>query len=866
MELRPNHRPNPFSLGADSYSLSHDNANSSSGVDSDDPASFLESVAGLRNNLPIPKLVSPEELRMEAAQFSSAIFQSLDTLHAIVERHELTIQNRWMKKSKQQRLKILLTAWPSMPPSHRPDYEAFRKEDLEKRKAGTDYRDSFIWPYLNQEDLARRRTLLLLLNARARNHPSRFAAADGEAMHIGLVTQGLVPVFLNEYVVILNGFVDRKEDHEYGKLVHWDDHPDAFSWMLTQRQFQPGSALLILEAQARLMEFLVQCCTQILHDIPIAMLTSDSYPIQLEPRSKSENNVNGHASLSVMAQEMPYSVPSSLDMSRPASLLEAAAVSAQDHLWSLREDPGYFLQCLLDRREHRQELLLDTYGNKHPILQPHRADVFWHRIISDVVTESYLRLEMFTELTRQAQHLHELQLKYRSQISPDRKLPDEYLDALLKFRYFVYKTAKGPLDTLKMNVVASLPFRPFFEREPPENANSPIIRVRSKGLKMGLFESQLLWILRTLWEDGENLFLLGMTSAVDELQRLLDKEQSANNMITEFVSNIIGDLAILCECLRQINNYQPWAAGFDHHMVEKENGMKEDYAKTSKPWAGMLGVFREQTASSTMIIVRLGKPSDKRFEYPVAKRRTKENTEIMRRSEANLDAFWSAVDTRMSKEAGDITGTAVKSLLNQSRILQRTPQWSEPDKSVSKSSDNDVKSLLMPLSELYFQLESQTSRTLTGVSEEAPTSKIKTRGTASTAKANPTAEPRLIPNEPQPTFAVDNRALKVFRTLFFTPSVTAMPGEVAWTDFVHAMASTGFAAEKLYGSVWHFTPTTLDVERSIQFHEPHPAGKIPFRIARRHGRRLNRAYGWNGGMFVPQNSAPAPLNADAAPT
>jgi len=63
------------------------------------------------------------------------------------------------------------------------------------------------------------------------------------------------------------------------------------------------------------------------------------------------------------------------------------------------------------------------------------------------------------------------------------------------------------------------------------------------------------------------------------------------------------------------------------------------------------------------------------------------------------------------------------------------------------------------------------------------------------------------------------------------------------------MSSTGFAIEKLYGSMWQFKPSDLDVERSIQFHEPHPSGKIPFRMARRYGRRLFRAYGWHAGMF-----------------
>lgn len=63
------------------------------------------------------------------------------------------------------------------------------------------------------------------------------------------------------------------------------------------------------------------------------------------------------------------------------------------------------------------------------------------------------------------------------------------------------------------------------------------------------------------------------------------------------------------------------------------------------------------------------------------------------------------------------------------------------------------------------------------------------------------------------------------------------------TIFLHAMSVTGFGIEQLYGSAWQFTLSKLDVERTIQFHEPHPIPKIPFRIMRQCGRRLARAYG-----------------------
>ncbi|KAF2642863.1 hypothetical protein P280DRAFT_468167 [Massarina eburnea CBS 473.64] len=103
----------------------------------------------------------------------------------------------------------------------------------------------------------------------------------------------------------------------------------------------------------------------------------------------------------------------------------------------------------------------------------------------------------------------------------------------------------------------------------------------------------------------------------------------------------------------------------------------------------------------------------------------------------------------------------------------------------------------------------------------------------------------------QPIFKLNPRNLKVFRALFYTPSVTATPGEVPWTSFLQAMKAVGFEPQKLYGSVWQFSPSGLDVEKSIQFHEPHPSGKLPYMTARRIGRRLNRAYGWASEMFVP---------------
>ncbi|KAK5989971.1 Terpene cyclase/mutase atnI [Cladobotryum mycophilum] len=130
---------------------------------------------------------------------------------------EATIQSRWTKKTKRQKLQILLSVWPDMTDIHRPDFRAFRSI-IEKNKGFFGYRDSWMWPYFNQDDLTNNnKALVLMLNSRGR-HP------DCEAMHLGMLAGSLSIVLLPEYTMVLNG-VDNSKD--YGKLLYWKDHPYA---------------------------------------------------------------------------------------------------------------------------------------------------------------------------------------------------------------------------------------------------------------------------------------------------------------------------------------------------------------------------------------------------------------------------------------------------------------------------------------------------------------------------------------------------------------------------------------------------------------------------------------------------------------
>lgn len=554
-----------------------------------------------------------------------------------------------------------------------------------------------------------------------------------------------------------------------------------------------------------------------------------------------------------MAAEAPYRVPAQLDLSLVESLLAAKASAAEDHLWALREDPDYFSRTLHEAKDHRQETLKDLNGNTHPLLSRDRSQFLWAHIIGSVVSKAYLDLELFTELSSQARKLVLLQRQYAEDISPARDLPEEYLEGLLRFRFYLTHGVAEPLSNLKYAVVASNPLRRYFARLPSPDAHSRNISIVFKsGFKVGKVEERLIWLLGVLSEDDPFLISAGMSLIVDELERLLQSDPKVRDLFSSYVTTVIGDISIISQCLHQLDIYYPWARGFEGELVNREDRFREDYRERTTPWAQILAGLHDTTSLEQA--ANLGEPSAGKFTYPVEKRRSKESVEALRSAESHLHAFWAAVDQIMIAKTDKLKDTAVANLLSQ-RILQRTPDWVELIKpstaETTETTDNQGKGK----ADAYFSYHATS-----GVSSEIPAkpldvtkpkTKVKTRGIPQTPTGAIEAEILTPPNPTnyQPTFFVDARALKVFHTILFNPTVTSSPGEVPWNDFLHAMTSVGFMAMKLYGSVWQFQLTRLNVERNIQFHEPHLRGKLPFRVARLYGRRINRAYGWFGGMF-----------------
>lgn len=800
---------------------------------------------------PAPATMTPEQVRLEARGRSKSIYDKQSNLEFIVFRHEATIQKRWIKKKKQQRIDTLESAWPRMAKSHRPDFAYIRQHANRSNRIAPDanHRRNFLCPYINQEDLLKPKALLLLINSRGRHPPSHFAAVDSDAMRFGRVSEKLSPIFLDSHVMLLNGVI---APEYYGELLSWDDRGNAFDWMCTQKQFLPGEGLLVLEAQEMVLEFLVNCCVKILQDIPTNVLFSTAYPIEPEPQLNTANETEGFESMITMAQEAPYRVPARLDFARIQTLLRARTSAADDHLWALREDPGYFNEQMHEFMEHRQEMLKDTNGKLHPSCMPKIHSVLWHRVLGTIILEAYMDLMMYSELHEQAVNLTKLHAKYQSVLSPEKKLPEEFLMALLKFRYYLNQASRGLLNQLKQFASASPPLRKFFVRSPPDDSNLLLINVHSKpGVHKAKPQFELIWLLSTLWENDHQVFFMGMPFLLDELERLLQSETQAQELISAQIAAYIGNLSIISHCLRQLALYQPWARGFDNLLEDRNSSISKEFSQRTASWKELFVVMHEKKKRLEPA-VKIWETSGS-FVYPSSKRRTKETTDAMILAERNLDRLWACVDRALHVELHGLEGKAVEEVLSSPRLIERTSEWVEIEKP-SKGSSQDTKidpkieSLYRPLSTIYIDHGSKTTE---ATAQTQRKTKNKTRSQPSEMQPSSIVEPPSeTPRPPIVKILVDTRALKVFRTLFYDPTITSTPGEISWHDFIYALTSTGqFSAEKLYGSVWQFERVNGPDQSRIQFHEPHPRGRIPFVVARRHGRRLNRAYGWERNMF-----------------
>jgi len=161
--------------------------------------------------------------------------------------------------------------------AHRPDFAALRGSPSIKSN------DAFLWPDINQEDLLRSRILPIFLDARRKNSPSTFWISDVALCNVAYAANAIEEPYLNRHAML---FKDDNSPRSYGELVSWTNEESALQLIKRGSGPPPGTGLTVLEIQQCIISFLVDCCTEIMHDIPAENLRNA--PVMPEPTLSTE--------------------------------------------------------------------------------------------------------------------------------------------------------------------------------------------------------------------------------------------------------------------------------------------------------------------------------------------------------------------------------------------------------------------------------------------------------------------------------------------------------------------------------------------------------------------------------------------------
>jgi len=134
----------------------------------------------------------------------------------------------------------------------------------------------------------------------------------------------------------------------------------------------------------------------------------------------------------------------------------------------------------------------------------------------------------------------------------------------------------------------------------------------------------------------------GIANVVDELGRLRHAEAPARNLVSAYIANVISDLSVVTEALRQLDMHGGQLIAMP--MMDMEEDAGRNINGLTVPWINLLEVI---DGSKPTKFCKLGIPTERRFYYPVDKRKTQENHKAMWAAGQNLDAFWRRVDQNL---------------------------------------------------------------------------------------------------------------------------------------------------------------------------------------------------------------------------
>jgi len=196
--------------------------------------------------------------------------------------------------------------------------------------------DIYLFPYINLEDLTKPKTLLVYLHTRGRHQPWKFALVDRYTNHSKAPLKSHDPIRSRMYLF------HRETPEKYGRIFKVREGDTAAMYLEERSELviDGTEGLQVLKVQNRILDFLLRCCHLILKDQKIEVVDLERTPRKAATPAEWPHS----CSLTDLALQAPYSLPQNIQLDRLSQLANTRYDSALDHVWALRENPGYFAE------------------------------------------------------------------------------------------------------------------------------------------------------------------------------------------------------------------------------------------------------------------------------------------------------------------------------------------------------------------------------------------------------------------------------------------------------------------------------------------------------------------------------------------
>lgn len=798
-------------------------------------------------DLPSPKPLELDQIRTIASTLAHDVFADWTALNATLKRFEALIQKRWLKKSAKQRRETLTGVYPNIPLVHRPDFENFRNyKNRHISRSRTCDAEAHLTPYMNLEDLMQGHILLLFINSRGRNLPSMFASSDAERAHLSGEW-----IERSEKDGFAMCFFDKKTPRQYARVDKVSTLPRRIG---TAHSVTPPYGLITLEIQQTIYRFLLRCVKSILHDVPLA--DHKLAPFQTEPSAIQDPRI-AWQSVSQTTLEADYCEPQVTGLMRYKLLVQGLRLNAEDHVWSLRDDPSYFLETLREWREYRTDSGPETPEH-------------WRDVAAQMLDDATDALHTYTWLADVFASMRSLSAQVASANRNTLRLaPYEEFTWVLISKIIDSMIWKSMLN-LHVSIPKSSGFRGQFQA--PHDAATCKLKGRcpsphgcesswnlKKGSTPAQCRAQKIFLMLS-GNDPHGVQLHRLRPIVQEAHYMLEHDPEASRLIDTCLLVDFFDLAVLADLQHCIWSFRPYsdswiAAGLEDDVYVNKS-QEAFWHRCNDLTRGVVMGVRHATT--------LGDPLDGRFSYPIEKRRTAETVKQMQRAETTLKCFWDQVNTNARPYGIILSAFFAWHLTSSPSAVRTTEDWDEKQANPAQRTHHSGSSSdELDYSKLHASPAASENKKAEITLEER--TKTKTRGEAKDQvdavpqpERYPTAA-RVNPKVLHKAIKIPRREFKVLCALLPSPAtISQAPREVSWNDFISTLNTLGLVPEKLYSSVWIFKPLPaghglVTADRSIQFHEPKSVrhgNKIDARMVRRFGDRLKRAFGWDGETFA----------------